>query len=73
MKRTVAKIISAQFQPDNQLPRELAKKKRFFLLIGEERVGPFVRIGNNEHLSEILLERGIGIEVEGIAKVSGHP
>ncbi len=47
----------------NQLGEEPAAKEWFYLLIEEERVGPFVRIGTNDHLSEVLLDRGIVIEV----------
>jgi hypothetical protein len=56
------RIIEKSAVAKNQLVEELATKERFYLLIEEERVGPFVRIGKSEHLTEILGERGIVTE-----------
>jgi len=60
------RIIDKSVVSNNQLTEDLAKKEQFYLVIGEERVGPFVRIGESEHLTEILGERGIVTETDRI-------
>ena len=58
------RIIEKSAVTKNQLAEELATKERFYLLIGEERVGPFVRIGGSPRLAEVLHERGVEIVLE---------
>lgn len=48
----------------NQLVEDLAAKEQFYLLIEEERVGPFVRMGGSPRLAEVLHERGVEIILE---------
>jgi hypothetical protein len=36
-------------------------RERFYLVIEGERVGPFIQIGRNGHLRQLLLDRGVEI------------
>lgn len=60
------------YAPDKKLFLATIGCERFYLVIEGNRVGPFIQIGRNGHLRQLLLDRGVAIVQVERKNGTGH-